>query len=184
MGVAAAEGAREPSNRVQLACVFGTASLLSFGGGSSIVRELQAQAVARHWVTARQFADNFASALGAPGPSSLLGTLLEDHSGGLAGALLATAAMIVPASVLVYCTARLWRRNQGACWRGALERGLAPIAVALAATSGIVVASSVDRRGWAAGLSLAAALLLGATKLNPSVVVLGGGVLAVLATSF
>ena len=170
-----------PATAWQLVWVFGTASLLSFGGGNSIVPELQAQTVARHWVTAQQFADNFAIAQVAPGPSSLLVTLLGYRAAGLAGALVATAAMIVPSAVLVYITARIWRGSEGARWRAALERGVAPIAVALAATSGIVIASSVDQGAWAAGLSLAAALLLGSTKLNPSVVVLGGGVLAVLA---
>jgi chromate transporter len=170
-----------PAIAWQLIWVFGSASLLSFGGGNSIVPELQAQTVARHWVTAQQFADNFAIAQVAPGPSSLLVTLLGYRAAGIAGALLATAAMTIPASALVYCIARLWRRNEGARWRDAFEHGLAPVAVALAATSGIVVASSVDRSGVQLGLSLAAALLLGATKLNPSVVVLGGGVLGALA---
>ncbi len=166
----------------QLVLIFGTSSLLSFGGGNSIVPELQRQTVAQHWVTAQQFADNFAIAQVAPGPSSLLVTLLGYRAAGLAGALLATFAMILPAALLVYVTGRLWYRSSGAKWHLALERGLAPIAVGLAATSGVVVARSVDQGGFQLGLSLAAAVLLSVTKVNPALVVLGGGVLALLAS--
>jgi len=164
----------------RLVVVFGTSSLLSFGGGNAIVPDLQRRTVALHWVTAQQFADSFALSQVAPGPSSLLVTLLGYRAAGWDGALLATAAMILPAAILVYVTARLWHAGDRARWRAALERGLAPIAVGLVATSGIVVARSVDQSGLQLAISLAAGVLLGTTKLNPAIVVLGGGALALL----
>ena len=61
----------------QICLLFGSASLLSIGGGNSVVPEIELRAVSTyHWVTGTQFADLFAIAQTAPGPSILLVTLV------------------------------------------------------------------------------------------------------------
>jgi len=71
---------------LRLCLVFGTASLLSFGGGNAIVPQLQLETVGTYgWLTAGQFADSFAIAQAAPGPSTLLVSLLGYDAAGLAG---------------------------------------------------------------------------------------------------
>ncbi len=156
----------------QLGFVFGSASLLSFGGGNAIVPQLQLQTViVHHWLTAAQFADDFAIAQAAPGPSTLLVTLLGYSAGGLAGALVATAAMVVPAGVLIFVLARLWQEAAGARWRIALERAMAPIAVGLVLASGVVVARTTDRSIAQAALTVAATVALSASGVNPLIVV-------------
>ena len=40
-----------PAVALQICLVFGTASLLSIGGGNSVVPEIELQAVAYHWLT-------------------------------------------------------------------------------------------------------------------------------------
>ncbi|WP_158742302.1 chromate transporter [Acidisphaera sp. L21] len=173
------------SNRLlQICMVFGSASLLSFGGGSAIVPELQLQTVHDYgWLTSRQFADSFAITQVTPGPSTLLVTLLGYRADGLAGALLATVAMIVPASVLVGVVTMLWLRTGHARWHVALERGIAPIAVGLVVASGIIIARTVDHGVSAWAVTLAAGLVLGVTKLNPLAVVCAGGVIGLLLNS-
>ena len=165
-----------PLQAWQICAVFGSASLLSVGGGNAIVPQLQRETVLdHHWLTAAQFADNFAIAQVAPGPSTLLVTLLGYHAAGLAGALLATAAMIVPAAILVWIVARVWLRTGHARWHAALEHGIAPVAVGLVAASGVVIAASVDHTALHWALSAAAAAVLSVTKINPLYVVLAGG---------
>ena len=165
-----------PMQAWQICATFGAASLLSVGGGNAIVPQLQRETVLdHHWLTAAQFADSFAIAQVAPGPSTLLVTLLGYRAAGLAGALLATAAMLLPAAVLVWIVARVWQRTGQARWHAALEHGMAPIAVGLVAASGITVAASADHSAPQWALSAVAAVVLSATKVNPVYVVLGGG---------
>jgi chromate transporter len=165
-----------PLQAWQICAVFGTASLMSVGGGNAIVPQLQRETVLQHnWLTAGQFADSFAIAQVAPGPSSLLVTLLGYRAAGLGGALLATAAMVLPTAVLVWAVTRLWLRSGHARWHLALERGIAPVAVGLVAASGVVIARSVDHAWPQWALSAAATAVLSATKVNPIYVVLAGG---------
>ena len=178
MGVAPGGCVVNPLVFWQICGIFGAASLLSFGGGNAIVPQLQLQTVVQHqWLSPIQFADSFAIAQVAPGPSVLLVTLLGYHIAGLLGALLATVAMILPAAILVAVVSRVWSVGEHSPWHVAVERGLAPIAIGLIAASGIVIAGTVDHRPIQWVISTAATLLLSLTKLNPVVVVLGGGLL-------
>ena len=164
---------------LRLCRVFGAASLLSFGGGNAIVPQLQLETVDTYgWLTAAQFADSFAIAQAAPGPSTLLVSLLGYDAAGLAGALLATAAMILPAGLLIYGMARLWQGASRMRWRAALERGMAPVSVGLVLASGVVVARSTDHSWTQYALTVLATVALSLTRVNPLIVVAASGLAA------
>ncbi len=58
-----------------LLAVFAPLSLLTIGGGQSVVADIQRQVVdVHHWMTAREFVDLFAISRMTPGPGSLLAT--------------------------------------------------------------------------------------------------------------
>src|SRR5438552_5882475 len=123
-----------------LALVFAPLSLLSIGGGAALLAEIEHQSVAVHaWTSQREFADLFAISRAAPGPGTMLSTLIGWKVAGLAGALTATIALYLPSSLLVYAAARLWGRWRGSVWHSAVERGLAPIAAGLILAGGIAV---------------------------------------------
>ena len=62
---------------VRLVVLFGSLSLVSFGGGNTVIPAMHREAVmSQHWLTDRQFADLFALAQAAPGPSSLIVSLI------------------------------------------------------------------------------------------------------------
>ena len=108
-----------------LALVFAPLSLLSIGGGASLLAEIEHQSVAVHaWTTQREFADLFAISRAAPGPGTMLSTLIGWKVAGWAGALTATVALYLPSSLLVYSAARLWGRRRGSVWHTAIERGV------------------------------------------------------------
>src|SRR5436189_376135 len=91
--------------------VFAPLSLLSIGGGASLLAEIEHQSVSVHaWTTQREFADLFAISRAAPGPGTMLSTLIGWKVAGLAGALTATIALYLPSSLIVYRAARLWGR--------------------------------------------------------------------------
>src|SRR5947209_6502272 len=123
-----------------LTLVFAPLSLLSIGGGASLLAEIEHQSVSVHaWTTQREFADLFAISRAAPGPGTMLSTLIGWKVAGLAGALTTTLALYLPSSLLVYGAARLWGRWRGSIWHTAVERGLAPIAAGLILAGGIAV---------------------------------------------
>jgi chromate transporter len=166
-----------------LAVVFAPLSLLSIGGGASLLAEIEHQSVAVHsWTTQREFADLFAISRAAPGPGTMLSTLIGWKVAGIPGALTATLALYLPSSLLVYGAARLWSRWRGSVWHTAVERGLAPIAAGLILAGGIAVlrVSPGGPAVWAAA-TLSTALILRWPGLHPLLLFAAGGALFGLA---
>lgn len=162
----------------QIAAVFGVSSLLSIGGANTIVPHLQEQTVHVHdWLNDRQFVDCFAIAQVTPGPNTLLATLLGYRAAGVWGAVVATLAMTLPAVLLAWIVSVFWLRTGKAKWHAALEHGLAPLGVGLVGAAAVVVARAVDHSVGAWALTLAALAALVATRINPLIVVLVGGVI-------
>lgn len=152
----------------EICLVFGSASLLSFGGGNAVIPQIQLQAVHTYgWLSAQQFAQAFAIAQAAPGPSTLLVSAIGYQAGGIPGALLATVAMILPAWVLVYLAARFWQHGHAGRWRTAIEEGLAPIAIGLILASAVVIARGTEHGWMQPALTALATLVLCGVRLNP-----------------
>ena len=115
-----------------LALIFAPLSLISFGGGATVVAEIEHQTVALHgWLTHRDFVDIFALSRVAPGPGILMISLIGWKVAGWIGALVASFAFYIPSGILVVSASALWRRHRDAVWREKVERGLAPIAIGL-----------------------------------------------------
>src|SRR5580692_9431558 len=97
---------------LQILILFASLSLLSIGGGNSVLPEMHQRSVSDyHWLTDNQFADVFAISQAAPGPSILIVTLIGYKAAGIFGALLATVAVMLPAGVLVYFVSRFWEHS-------------------------------------------------------------------------
>ena len=166
-----------------LVLVFAPLSLLSIGGGASLLAEIEHQAVGvQGWISQREFADLFAISRAAPGPGTMLSTLIGWKVAGIPGALTATAALYLPSSLLVYGAARIWSRWRGTVWHTAVERGLAPIAAGLIIAGGIAVlrVSPGGPAVWAAAVA-STALILRWPELHPLVLFAAGGGLFALA---
>jgi chromate transporter len=150
-----------------LVLVFAPLSLMSFGGGQSIVPEMQRQVVAMHgWLTGAQFADIYAIARAAPGPSTLIVALIGWQVSGFWGAVVATLAIFVPSSLLMYCVGSWWQRNEHAPLRRAIERGLAPVAVGLVFAGAVIVLSSAHAGALALATTAAVCVLLSTTRIS------------------
>jgi chromate transporter len=166
-----------------LTLVFAPLSLLSIGGGASLLADIENQSVTVHaWTTQREFADLFAISRAAPGPGTMLSTLIGWKVAGLPGALTATIALYLPSSLLVYGLARLWGRWRGSVWHSAVERGLSPIAAGLLLAGGLAVlrVSPGGPAVWAAAI-LSTVLILCRPLLHPLLLFFAGGVVFGLA---
>ena len=124
---------------------FSLISLLAVGGANSVLPELHRQTVDLHgWVGDRQFSELFAIAQASPGPNVVFVTLLGFHVAGIAGALAATAAMVVPTCMLTYLVSRLFDRFKDAAWRNVLQTALVSMSIGLIAASALTIARAAD----------------------------------------
>lgn len=164
-----------------LLVVFAPLSLVAVGGGASVLPDIQRQAVdIHHWLSARDFVDYFAISRAAPGPGSMLVTLIGWRVDGWLGALAATLALMVPSSILAYGVSKVWNRYRGRDWHTALERGLAPIGTGLILSAALTV-FQISHGGpitWIVGIG--SAVILGLVPRMPPLLLLavGGAIFA------
>ena len=155
--------------------VFVPLSLVSVGGGQSVVAGIHHAVVEqRHWLTEAQFVDAFAISRMAPGPGSLLVTLIGWQVAGLWGAFVASIGIFVPSSLLVYGLARVWARYRGARWQLALEAGLRPVAAGMILAAGFVLLQALEGGWLARGIAIAATGALMVTRINPLLLMAAG----------
>src|SRR6202051_4157104 len=103
-----------------LMLVFSPLSILSIGGGQATIPENQHQTVMVHCVlTNDEFADLFAIARAAPGPSTLIVALIGWQVAGFLGALVETLDIFVPSSIVMYAASSWWLRKQHSAIRKA-----------------------------------------------------------------
>jgi chromate transporter len=155
---------------LRLIVLFAPLSALSFGGGQTIIADIQLQSVSvYHWLSGQEFADLFAISRVSPGPTTLISALIGWHLEGLIGALVATLAMYIPSSTVFVTVTLFWHKSEGTRWRLAIERGLAPVAVGLIFAGAVAVMESMHATTFAWGTTAIAACVVYFTKLNPYV---------------
>ena len=164
-----------------VAAIFASLSLVSIGGGNTVLPEIHRTAVQReHWMTDQQFADIYAISEAAPGPSSMISSLVGYKAAGLLGAIVAIVSILGPSSLLMYVACLTWERFRTAKWRIAFERGLAPVSLGLLFASGFTVVRSSDHSVAAYVITLVAMVLLVRTKVSPLLVMGAAGILGAL----
>ena len=169
--------------------LFGSLSLMSIGGGNTVLSEMHLRAVnGYHWLTDGQFADIFSISQAAPGPSILIVSLVGYAAGlqvagvlgGLVGGVVATVAMIVPAALLMYLVTLSWQRAQNSKWRIAVEKGFAPLTVGLILATSLVMSRAADHDWRAYSITAVATVIFVRTETNPLIVVAAAAVLGYL----
>jgi len=161
-----------------LILTFGWMSLFAVGGANSAVPEMHRIAVdVQHWMTDKQFADVFAISQLSPGPNVLIVTLIGYSVAGVAGALAATVAMCGPTALLAYYVSRFLARSRHSRWPALIQAALVPLSIALMAASGLILARTSDQSWIAVLITVGAAALAFATRVNPFWMLLAGGLL-------
>ena len=143
-------------------------AFLAIGGANAVVPEMHRQVVeVEHWMSNGEFAALFAIANAAPGPNVLIVTLVGWHVAGVVGAIVTTAAMIVPTSLLTYGVFQIWNRFRDAAWRRPVQNGLGAVTVGLIAASAYLLARAADIGPMTTLVTLGTAILSYRTRLNP-----------------
>ena len=165
----------------ELFTTFVPISLVTVGGGQTTLAEIQRQVVdLHHWMTQAQFLNAFAITRMAPGPGSLLVTLIGWQVAGFWGAVVASLAMFGPTAILLFIIAYLWRRQRGANWQLALEGGLRPVAAGMMAAAVYVLIRALEGGSAAQAITLASTGAVMFTRINALLLAVAGGAALVL----
>jgi chromate transporter len=147
---------------------FALLSLFAIGGANAAIPEMFRIAVqVEGWLTEQQFSDLFAIAQVTPGPNVIITTLIGYQVAGIAGALVATVAMVGPTCIATYFITRVWDRFRDAPLRAAIQAGLVPVSIGLLAASAWILALATDTNWAAGGITLAAAATGYLNRVNP-----------------
>lgn len=153
---------------VQIGILVTLLSLLAFGGANAIVPELHRQVVdVMGRMTDSEFTNLFALAQTAPGPNVMILSLVGWRLAGAAGLAVATAATVVPTSVLALAAGRFLARAGDSRALKAVRAGLVPVAIGLIMASGYVLARAADRDALTAAITFVTATALLFTRINP-----------------
>ncbi len=153
---------------VSLAIIFTQLSLLAFGGGNTILPEMQRQVVEVHqWMSAAEFSALFALGQAAPGPNLMVVTLVGWHVAGWMGMLVTTVAKFGPSSVVVVLVLRLWERFKDKPWRAVAQAGIFPMTAGLMAASAALITHASVHSWVTAAIAGLAALAATLSRLHP-----------------
>jgi chromate transporter len=173
----------QPVDLPALVVHFALLSLIAIGGIGSMLPDMQRYVVeANHWLSASQFTDAYALGQAAPGPNMMFVTLLGWQLAGFTGAVAATLAVICPPALLTLAVARMNANQPDAPLGRAIRGGLAPIAIGLTLSSGLILSRSADADWRAALLTLLTVVLMLRTRLNPLWMILAGAIAGVTGT--
>jgi len=131
-----------PGQGLALFDAFYRAGALVFGGGHVVLPLLEAETVARGWITADSFLAGYGAAQAVPGPlftfPAYLGAAIGPEPNGVPGALIALAAIFLPGFLLLLGAMPFWDAFRTRTWAQAIMAG------ANAAVVGILAAALYD----------------------------------------
>ena len=150
-------------------------SLFSLGGGNTLLSEYHHLAVDQYcWLSSRQFADIYAIAEAAPGPSSMIVGLLgmgaairEGPLWGVLSGVAAEAAILLPSTLVMVAASLGWSRLRDSPWRVAFERGMGPITLGILFAVGLKILRISDHDTPAYAVSALVCVLMLRTRLSP-----------------
>jgi chromate transporter len=170
---------------VSLALIFTELSLLSFGGGNTILPEMQRQVVVvHHWMAADQFSAAFALAQAAPGPNMMIVSLIGWRIAGWSGLVVTTVATFGPSFVVTAITYNLWQRFKDRPWRRLVQAALVPVTAGLVCSSAVVITAGSATTVLLAGITAVSAALTLMTRAHPLAILAFGAVAGILTGSF
>lgn len=166
--------------------------LFSIGGGYAAMPLIQHQAIDIHnWLTMQSFADIMTISQMTPGPIAInCATFVGIQVAGIPGALVATFGCVLPSSIIVTLLAFIYYRFKGIDAVQSVLKGLRPAVVAMIATAGLSLMAMAfcgsdtftsDVNIENVILFIVALLVLRIWKLNPILVMVGSGVIGLLA---
>jgi chromate transporter len=151
--------------------------LLSFGGGVTVMPELQRELVdVRGLMSPREFAESYALGQATPGPGMLYLIPVANHVAGPIGIVVALLAFLVPALALQLLFKRQEDRLLASPTAWAARRALIAMSVGLSGMSVYVLARPLLPEPSAILGVVVGAVAILVFRVNPAYAVLGAGI--------
>jgi chromate transporter len=163
-----------PDQWTTLATHFLLLSVLAIGGAIVVAPDMHRLMVQNMGLLSdTQFTTSIAIAQAAPGPNVLFVAVLGYQAAGLAGAMVTLGAILLPSTVVAVGASRWSHARRD--WRPvqAFKAGMAPITIALLATTGWILAAQ-SPHAISTGLTAVAALLVWKTRIHLLVLIAAG----------
>jgi len=174
-----AAGAATPS---RLFLAFFKIGSVMYGGGYVLFALLRADFVTRlGWLTDKQLVDAVAIGQVTPGPLFTSATFIGYLVGGVWGATVSTVGIFLPAFVLAALCSPFIGRMRKSVWAGSFLDGVNATALGLMAAVTYVLGRAAFPDILAVGIGAAAFVLLVRFRVNPTWLILGGGLIGLLA---
>jgi chromate transporter len=162
-------------NLVAVIWDFLSLSLFSLGGGNTLLSEYHYLSVSKYcWLTSSQFADIYALAEAAPGPSSMIVGLLglgaawkEGPFWGVLSGFTAEAAILLPSTLVMVVACLSWNRMRDSPWRLAFERAMGPITLGILFAVGLKILHTADTNTPGVIVSVVVCILMLRTRISP-----------------
>lgn len=127
----------------QLFASFFKIGLFTIGGGYAMLALIQEEIVRYGWMTPQEFVDIVGIAEMTPGPLAVnAATFIGYRTAGITGALLATAAVVLPSLISVIIVSRFWERYKTSPGVQATFAGIRPIVAGLIGAAAFLVGSA------------------------------------------
>jgi chromate transporter len=162
--------------------VFAYLSILTVGGGMAAFPEMKILTVdVHHWLDYHELIHLYSVGQLAPGPNMMMIVSIGDWAGGILGAIVVLVAFFGPTAILALVIGRAWNKLEKWPWRTSIQQGLAPVSIGLLLAGTLSMAKGAVT-GWSTGgIALAVLLIMLWRKINPAILVIGGGIAGVLA---
>ncbi len=153
-----------------------------YGSGYVLLAFLRTDLIERlGWLTDRQLLDAVAIGQFTPGPLFTTATFIGYQLLGVPGAIVATLGIFLPGFILVLITNPFIPKMRQSRWTASLLDGVNVAAIGLMAAVTLEIARAALIDPLTIGLTLSAAVLLIRFKVNSTWLILGGGIIGIVA---
>lgn len=163
--------------------------LFTFGGGYAMLPLIEETVLANGWLSKQQLVDFIAVSESTPGPFAVnISTYIGERTGGIPGALCATAGVVLPSFIIILIVARCYEKfKESKIVNGCLS-GLRPAVVALIGSAVFSVGSSVfhlkvlfSAENFVSAGMIIIAGIMAYKKLHPVLIICVSGLLGIAA---
>jgi len=166
---------------LKLAAILFIANAMTIGGGYAMVPLLQQEFVNHyHWLTNKEFIDAIAIGQVTPGPLTVMNAFMGFKVGGLVGALVAMVASYLPCIIIVTLVTKYYLRYKELWAVRASFAGIKPAVVGLLIAVLIFLSQGSLINQTTKGIAVVSFAMLTFTKIDPSLIIIGAGILGAL----
>jgi chromate transporter len=151
---------------------------LTIGGGFVMIPLLQKEFVEKyHWLTNQEFLDAIAVGQITPGPLTVMNAFIGYKISGILGSILAMISSYLPSLIITTIVVRNYYTYKESLFVNTSFKGIKPTVVGLLIAVALSLGKSALVDYVTLGIAITSFILIAFTKIDPTFVIIGAGVL-------